>query len=338
MQPVLQAREGAPVGQGHFLRGLDFLWLELTGKCNLACVHCYADSGPFLPLMEGMQLDDWRRVLAESYDLGCRKVQFIGGEPTIYPGLVELIDHAKTLGYELIEVYTNGTRFTEKIKAGFETYAVHLAFSVYADEAPIHDSITLRTGSFVKTVKNIKWALSQGLGVRVAIVEMSQNASAVERTKTLFEKLGVAEVTAHPIQGVGRGSAGREVASPIDELCGHCWQGKLCVTPNGTMFPCVFSRSWQVGNVAQGVKAVVEGEPLLDFRSTLRSHLEAKTPQVCNPGAEKACAPDIPACAPDEKACLPVPAACAPEGQKACPPSAPAACAPEGQKAKSWVH
>jgi hypothetical protein len=22
------------------------LWLELTGKCQLACVHCYADSGP----------------------------------------------------------------------------------------------------------------------------------------------------------------------------------------------------------------------------------------------------------------------------------------------------
>lgn len=25
---------------------VSFLWLETTGKCQLACEHCYADSGP----------------------------------------------------------------------------------------------------------------------------------------------------------------------------------------------------------------------------------------------------------------------------------------------------
>lgn len=25
---------------------LRFLWLEITGRCQLACAHCYADSGP----------------------------------------------------------------------------------------------------------------------------------------------------------------------------------------------------------------------------------------------------------------------------------------------------
>ena len=25
---------------------LRFLWLEITGKCQLECTHCYADSGP----------------------------------------------------------------------------------------------------------------------------------------------------------------------------------------------------------------------------------------------------------------------------------------------------
>ena len=24
---------------------LRFLWLEITAKCNLSCVHCYAESG-----------------------------------------------------------------------------------------------------------------------------------------------------------------------------------------------------------------------------------------------------------------------------------------------------
>ncbi len=25
---------------------LSFIWLELTARCNLECVHCYADSSP----------------------------------------------------------------------------------------------------------------------------------------------------------------------------------------------------------------------------------------------------------------------------------------------------
>ena len=28
------------------MQSLSFMWLELTGKCQLACGHCYADSGP----------------------------------------------------------------------------------------------------------------------------------------------------------------------------------------------------------------------------------------------------------------------------------------------------
>jgi len=27
------------------MNDLSFLWLEITGKCNLTCSHCYADSG-----------------------------------------------------------------------------------------------------------------------------------------------------------------------------------------------------------------------------------------------------------------------------------------------------
>jgi MoaA/NifB/PqqE/SkfB family radical SAM enzyme len=30
---------------GEAVRPLDFLWLEVTGKCQLACSHCYASSG-----------------------------------------------------------------------------------------------------------------------------------------------------------------------------------------------------------------------------------------------------------------------------------------------------
>jgi MoaA/NifB/PqqE/SkfB family radical SAM enzyme len=36
------------------MAGLHFLWLEITQKCNLSCVHCYADSTPHQPLFGAM--------------------------------------------------------------------------------------------------------------------------------------------------------------------------------------------------------------------------------------------------------------------------------------------
>jgi radical SAM protein with 4Fe4S-binding SPASM domain len=53
----------------------------------------------------------------------------------------------------------------------------------------------------------------------------------------------------------------------MDELCGHCWRGNLCVDPNGNAYPCVFSRFAPVGNfMTDGVKGIVEGRKLKEFR------------------------------------------------------------------------
>ena len=46
---------------------------------------------------------------------------------------------------------------------------------------------------------------------------------------------------------VGRG-AGTTV-SDLDQLCGHCGEGKLAISPEGEVWPCVFSRWLRLGNV-----------------------------------------------------------------------------------------
>src|SRR5713226_7179053 len=89
------------------LEGLNFLWLEITRRCNLTCEHCYASSGPGLPLIERMECADWCQVLDEARAVGCRRVQFIGGEPTVHPDLGRLLEHATRVGFRHCEVFTN---------------------------------------------------------------------------------------------------------------------------------------------------------------------------------------------------------------------------------------
>src|SRR5437016_4702708 len=72
---------------------LEMVWLELTGRCQLRCTHCYAESSP-----DGdhgvMTGEDWRQVIDQAADLGAGWLQFIGGEPTLHPEFAALVRHA----------------------------------------------------------------------------------------------------------------------------------------------------------------------------------------------------------------------------------------------------
>src|SRR5947209_18656928 len=79
---------------------LDFLWLEITGKCNLQCTHCYAGSLP-IGTHGTLQPADWERIMSEAQQSGCKTVQFIGGEPTVTPYLLRLVCFAYELGLNI---------------------------------------------------------------------------------------------------------------------------------------------------------------------------------------------------------------------------------------------
>ena len=256
------------------LRGLRFLWIELTRKCNLNCVHCYADSGPLEPLFRVMQLADWKLVLEQSFELGCRSVQFIGGEPAIHPHLIDLMQYSRALGYEFVEVFTNGTVLSEELRNAVRSLRVSLAFSIYSHKTCIHDAITLGEGSWLKTIESITWAVREGVDISVSIIEMNQNASTISATRDFIAGMGVAHIGIDRVLGVGRGATvknGNKDTEPLDELCGNCWKGKLCVTSGGDLLPCVFARFWPVGMAANGIHAALEGNRLLAFRSIMRA-------------------------------------------------------------------
>ena len=84
---------------------LRFLWLEITRRCQLSCEHCYADSGP-MGNHGSMTIAQWRDIIDQADDLGVKDVQFIGGEPTLHPGLIQLISHSLARGME-VEVFSN---------------------------------------------------------------------------------------------------------------------------------------------------------------------------------------------------------------------------------------
>jgi MoaA/NifB/PqqE/SkfB family radical SAM enzyme len=203
----------------------------------------------------------------EARSIGCRRLQFIGGEPTVHPDLLRLIEHAKHTGFKYIEVFTNATLLSEDLIESFKKLDVRVALSLYSSDPETHDQITGRAGSFDKTLTAIKQLVEQKIRFRTGIILMEQNATHFKKTKKFLKRLGAIYVGKDDMRRIGRGKQSVSEASPMDELCGHCWRGTLCIDPNGNAYPCVFSRFAPVGNfLTDGIKNIVEGQRLLAFR------------------------------------------------------------------------
>jgi MoaA/NifB/PqqE/SkfB family radical SAM enzyme len=238
-------------------------------------------------LTESMTAADWIRVLQEGRDENCKSVQFIGGEPLLHPDLELLIRIVKLLGYENVEVFTNGTLVTSQFLQTCAELGINLAFSFYSSDPEIHDSITGRKGSYQRTLRAVDSALEHGLSVRVGIIQINQSRDEIERTKMFLKSRGVVSIGVDRMRKVGRADANGSYQDPevqLQELCGACHNGKLCVTATGTCYPCIMARSWPVGDIRNGLSSIVHGESLAIFRKRQRVFLKNTVQFSCRFG------------------------------------------------------
>ncbi len=82
--------------------------LEVTGRCNLGCPVCFADAGdgPADPDMK--EIEDWYRRILDAG--GPYNIQLSGGEPTMRDDLPGIVALGSRLGFNFIQINTNGLR------------------------------------------------------------------------------------------------------------------------------------------------------------------------------------------------------------------------------------
>ncbi|MBA2392866.1 MAG: radical SAM protein [Ktedonobacteraceae bacterium] len=265
-----------------------FAWLEITPSCQLHCTHCYRESMPGLGHGK-LGFDQWKQAIASLQAQGTRYVQFIGGEPTIHPHFCELLEYAASLDLH-IEVYTNLVSITSRMWEQFTQHQVRIATSFYTDNPAIHDEITGVTGSYHKTLANIKKVLDRGLKLRVGMVKMRDDQD-IESAKAMLTDLGVKKIGVDRARGVGRGTQLLQ-EDPISALCGACTKGKAVITANGEVYNCIMSRSFVLGNVLQeDIATILNGTTMQATTAMLNTAFAAR--------------PDWHDCGPDDQDCDP---------------------------------
>lgn len=100
----------------------------------------------------------WGRVasiLREQAKRGIESVHFTGGEPTIHPQFVEILQLARRLGLRT-SIGTIGTRLaTPEFAATAMPFLDEALFSLHGPDAETHDALTRREGSFDRVLQAI---------------------------------------------------------------------------------------------------------------------------------------------------------------------------------------
>jgi cyclic pyranopterin phosphate synthase len=99
-----------------FDREIHYLRVSLTDRCNYRCVYCMPEKGVvFHPHAHHLTDEELVRVIRIMSTLGFDRIRLTGGEPTVRPNLVPIVEQIAAIdGIKEIAMTTNGMRL-EKI-------------------------------------------------------------------------------------------------------------------------------------------------------------------------------------------------------------------------------
>jgi cyclic pyranopterin phosphate synthase len=107
--------------QDRFGRGVSYLRLSVTDRCDFRCVYCMAEDMTFLPRKQILTLEQLYDIASSFVDLGVKKIRLTGGEPLVRKNVISLVRRLGSLeGLEQLHLTTNGAqldKFAAPLKA-----------------------------------------------------------------------------------------------------------------------------------------------------------------------------------------------------------------------------
>ena len=118
--PKMKVVHGHPLDCGlcpNHKTHVDLAIIDVTNRCNLRCPICFANAAVagyvYEPTQE--QIEKMLKTLRAVEPIPPTALQFSGGEPTVREDLPELVKMAKAVGFEHIEVNSNGIKLADSV-------------------------------------------------------------------------------------------------------------------------------------------------------------------------------------------------------------------------------
>ncbi|WEK42594.1 MAG: GTP 3',8-cyclase MoaA [Candidatus Sphingomonas colombiensis] len=157
-----------------FGRGISYLRVSVTDRCDLRCRYCMAERMTFLPRSKLLALEEIAIIAERFIARGVRKIRLSGGEPLVRRDVIDLVRRLGThVGHGLDELTmtTNGTRLADHAQALFDAGIRRINVSLDSRDPDRFRFIT-RHGDVAQVLDGIAAARAVGLRVKINMVAL----------------------------------------------------------------------------------------------------------------------------------------------------------------------
>ncbi len=177
---------------------------NVTRRCNLKCVHCYAQAKD-ISFNNELSTGEGKRLIDDLAGFGAPVLLFSGGEPMVRPDLAELAGYAVQKGMRAV-ISTNGTLITrEKARILKEIGLSYVGISLDGMEA-VNDRFRGVTGAYAKALEGIRNCQEAGIKVGLRFTVNKANVTEIPKIFDLLEEMQIPRICFYHLVYAGRGS------------------------------------------------------------------------------------------------------------------------------------
>jgi 12,18-didecarboxysiroheme deacetylase len=177
---------------------------NVTRRCNLKCVHCYAHARDEA-FPDELSLREGKAVLDDLAQFGSPVVLFSGGEPLMRPDLPELAAYAVSKGMRAV-ISTNGTLITPPVAQELKSIGLSYVGISLDGLRDVNDRFRGMKGAFEKALEGITSCQEAGIKVGLRFTMNRLNAGEIPGIFDLLEERNIPRVCFYHLVYAGRGS------------------------------------------------------------------------------------------------------------------------------------
>ncbi len=177
---------------------------NMTRRCNLKCVHCYARAVDVHGKDE-IDTASAKRMIDDLAAYGVPVMLFSGGEPLVREDLVELAAYAVEKGMRAV-ISTNGTLITPQKAAELKKVGLSYVGISLDGLEEAHDRFRGKKGSFANALEGVENCQAEGLKVGLRFTINKRNAGEIPGIFNILRDMEIPRACFYHLVYSGRGS------------------------------------------------------------------------------------------------------------------------------------
>jgi len=177
---------------------------NITRRCNLKCVHCYAQAKD-ISFKNELSTKEGKILLDDLAQFGAPVILFSGGEPTIRKDLPELAAYAVSKGMRAV-ISTNGTLVTQKMARILKDIGLSYVGISIDGTKEINDRFRGVKGAFNGALEGIKNCKDAGIKVGLRFTINKLNEDEIPKIFKLLEDMEIPRACFYHLVYAGRGT------------------------------------------------------------------------------------------------------------------------------------